>query len=150
SAVPASGLRPPVRGLPPGAPEGTNVLVVEDNRVNQVVAERMLKRLGYRACLVGDGTTAIEEVQRHSYDLLLMDLHMPGIDGLEATRQIRALAHPTGDIPIVALTASATHEDRQACLAAGMSDYLTKPLDLERLREVLERWSRREVSALAR
>ncbi len=120
----------------------TTVLVVEDNRVNQVVAERMLHRLGHRCCLVGDGATALEEVQRRSYDLLLMDLHMPGLDGLETTRQIRALSHPTAGIPIVALTASASQQDREACLAAGMSDYLTKPLELARLQEMVDRWSR--------
>ena len=140
---------PPVN-LPPLRDDRVEILVVEDNRINQVVAERMLQRLGYRSRVVGDGTAAVQEVQRRPYDLLLMDLHMPGIDGLEATRQIRALAHPLSGIPIVALTASASVEDRQACLAAGMTDYLTKPLELDRLREVIDRLSRgADVESLA-
>ena len=116
------------------------ILVAEDNPVNQVVIERMLQRLGCSADLVSNGIDVLRQVQASQYDLVLMDVQMPGIDGQEASRRIRSLSPVHSRIPIVALTASATVEDRGACVAAGMNDYLSKPLALDALRKVLEHW----------
>ncbi len=118
----------------------TRVLVAEDNEVNQLVCRRFLQKLGCSADFVSDGVSAIERVREGSYDVVLMDVQMPGTDGLEAARHIRGMASPHAAVPIVALTASETAEDREACLAAGMNDYLSKPLDLDALRRAIERW----------
>jgi signal transduction histidine kinase/CheY-like chemotaxis protein len=118
------------------------VLVAEDNGVNQKVALAMLRHLGYRADLAADGTEAVEAVRRVPYDVVFMDLQMPELDGLDATRQIRA-EHAPGRRPrIVALTANAYDEDREACLAIGMDDYLSKPLKTEMLEAALRRANR--------
>jgi signal transduction histidine kinase/DNA-binding response OmpR family regulator len=115
------------------------VLVAEDNLVNQKVALAMLSHLGYRADLASDGIEAVEAVRRVPYDVVFMDLQMPELDGVGATRQIIA-EHPNGRRPrIVALTANAYEEDREACLAAGMDDYVSKPLKAETLQEALLR-----------
>jgi CheY-like chemotaxis protein len=129
------------------APEGTlpsipkRVLIVEDNVINQIVIKRMLERLGHTADVAGDGDIAIRLVQEAEYDLLLTDVNMPGTDGLRAARWIRSLSAAHAKLPIVALTASATATDREACLEAGMNDYLTKPIDTESLRAVIDRWT---------
>lgn len=118
------------------------VLVAEDNLVNQKIALLMLERLGYRADLVANGLEAVDAVRRVPYDVVLMDLQMPELDGLDATRQILA-EHAPGRRPrIVALTANAFEDDRIECLAAGMSDHLGKPLQKERLESALLRASR--------
>jgi signal transduction histidine kinase/DNA-binding response OmpR family regulator len=115
------------------------VLVAEDNGVNQKVALAMLRHLGYRADLAGDGLEAVEAVRRVPYDVVFMDLQMPELDGVDATKQIIA-EHPIGSRPrIVALTANAFDEDREACLAAGMDDYVSKPLKTETLEAALMR-----------
>jgi CheY-like chemotaxis protein len=118
------------------------VLVVEDNPINQTVILHMLQKLGQATDLAGDGEAAICRLEKEHYDLILMDVQMPGIDGMEASRRIRALPGVCSAIPIVALTASATREDRDACLAAGMNDYTSKPLSFENLRTLLARWGR--------
>jgi CheY-like chemotaxis protein len=82
----------------------------------------------------------VDALQRRSFDLVLMDVHMPGMDGLEATRAIRALAGPNSRTPIIAMTASVMPEDRNSCLQAGMNDFVSKPVDLAALAEVLNRW----------
>ncbi len=118
------------------------VLVAEDNMVNQKVAVLMLKRLGYRADLVANGLEAVNAVRQVPYDVVLMDLQMPELGGLDATRQILA-EHRAGRRPrIVALTANAFEDDRLECLAAGMDDYLSKPLQKEKLERALERATR--------
>jgi signal transduction histidine kinase/DNA-binding response OmpR family regulator len=115
------------------------VLVAEDNLVNQKVALAMLSHLGYRADLAADGVEAVEAVRRVPYDVVFMDLQMPELDGVGATKQILA-EHPDGRRPrIVALTANAYEEDRDACLAAGMDDYVSKPLKADTLQEALLR-----------
>ncbi|MBS1828291.1 MAG: response regulator [Acidobacteria bacterium] len=116
-----------------------HILLAEDNRINQVVAERMLEKLGCRADLVADGGAAVEKARLQHYDLVLLDVQMPGVDGLEAARRIRA--GESAHIPIVALTATATVEDREACFEAGMDGYLSKPLTLAALRDALHRWA---------
>jgi CheY-like chemotaxis protein/HPt (histidine-containing phosphotransfer) domain-containing protein len=117
---------------------GARILVAEDNSTNRVVALAQLKKLGYDADAVTDGQQAVESVLRGCYDLVLMDCQMPVMDGYEATRHIRRSAR--SKIPIVALTASAMSGDREPCIEAGMSDYLSKPVDLNRLDEMLAKW----------
>jgi len=131
------------------SPIGLKILVAEDNKVNQLVILRMLQKMGCQPDLACDGPSAVRMVEANSYDVVLMDLHMPGVDGLEATRQIRRMPAARSCIPIVALTASASSEDRSRCLAAGMNDYLTKPMGLQALRRALDRWGRSQ-SAVTR
>jgi PAS domain S-box-containing protein len=116
------------------------ILVVEDNRTNQRVAQKMLEGLGYTADLQGNGQLGVDAHAARPYDLVLMDCQMPVMDGYEASRAIRALTGEARTVPIIALTANALEGDRERCLAAGMDDYLTKPLKRERLRTALEQW----------
>ena len=116
------------------------VLVAEDNPVNQRVAVRLLEHLGIRADVASDGNEVIESLARQSYALVLMDCQMPELDGFEATARIRAGETAGGHIPIIAMTASAMRGDRERCLAAGMDDYVSKPVRIEDLRTVIERW----------
>jgi signal transduction histidine kinase/CheY-like chemotaxis protein len=141
-AVPSL-LAPALVALPPAdAPQRPlRILVAEDNRVNQQVVARMLGKAGHRADIVVDGREAVSALVGTPYDLVLMDCLMPEMDGFEAARAIRAAEDGTGrHIPIIALTASAMAEDRERCLAAGMDDYLTKPLSKGALIEAVERW----------
>jgi signal transduction histidine kinase/CheY-like chemotaxis protein len=113
------------------------ILLAEDNVVNQKLALRLLQQMGYRADVASNGIEAIESVERQTYDVVLMDVQMPEMDGLEATRRINA-RWPAGERPrIVAMTANAMQGDREMCIAAGMDDYLTKPIRVERLVEAL-------------
>ncbi len=113
-----------------------DILIVEDNRLNMVVAQAALERLGYHADEASDGVEAVEMTQEHNYDLIFMDLQMPRLDGIAATRRIRASA--TVQPRIVALTAHVTDADREACLDAGMDDYLTKPFTVNDLAVALQ------------
>jgi CheY-like chemotaxis protein len=117
------------------------VLVAEDNLVNQKVAVRLLERLGCRPDVVADGRQAVEAVARTRYDLVFMDCQMPQMDGFEATREIRGQQGPGRRVPIVAFTASALDSDRQQCLAAGMDDFVAKPVRAEDLKAALDRWT---------
>lgn len=123
------------------------VLIVEDNVINQIVIKRMLERCGHTVDIAADGDAAIRLVQENVYDLLLTDVNMPGTDGLRAARRIRTLSDAHARLPIVALTASATATDREECLRAGMNDYLTKPIDAEALRGVVDRWTSEPLEA---
>ena len=113
------------------------ILLAEDNVVNQTVALRVLERLGYQADVANNGTEVLALMERKTYDVVLMDMQMPDMDGLTATRQVRDRI-PAGDQPwIIALTANAMERDRERCLAAGMDDYLSKPIRKDRLAELL-------------
>lgn len=119
----------------------SKILLVEDNQVNQVVAVSLLKRIGIRPEVVSDGAEALEKVHREGvrYDLILMDCQMPVMDGFETTRRIRGMPHIIQP-PIVALTAHAMRGDNERCLAAGMNDYLTKPVKIESLARILSKY----------
>jgi two-component system sensor histidine kinase/response regulator len=121
----------PTRGL---------VLVVEDNEVNQLVAREMVTKLGYLVEVVSDGAQAVAAIEGSSYDAILMDCHMPVMDGFDATAAIRRMAGVASRVPIIAMTAGAQDEDRRRCLEAGMDDFLTKPVDLTALEDTLAQW----------
>ncbi len=121
-------------------PSGRRVLVAEDNIVNQRVAVRMLERLGCRVDVAANGREAVEMLEKLSYDLVFMDCQMPELDGYKATTEIRQ-RFPSRSIPIVAMTAHAMRGDREKCLEAGMDDYLAKPVKVEGLCEMIDRWA---------
>lgn len=123
----------------PNVPQRGRILVVEDNEVNQLVASSMTARLGYAVDVVSDGAQAVSATAEASYAAVLMDCHMPVMDGFNATRAIRRRDKNSRYLPIIAMTAGALEEDRERCLAAGMDAYLTKPLDMDRLGELLAR-----------
>ncbi|EPJ84487.1 ATP-binding protein [Pseudomonas sp. CFII68] len=118
---------------------GRNVLLVEDNPVNQTVVEAMLRSLGFTVSIATDGAQAVRSAESLIFEAILMDCRLPIIDGYEATRQIRQLPG-CGEVPIIALTANALQGDREACLAAGMNDYLAKPFKRNDLQQILQRW----------
>ncbi len=124
----------------PSLRKGVRVLLAEDNMVNQKVAVRMLERFGCRVDVAGNGIEAVEMHARFGYDVIFMDWQMPEMDGVEATRRIRANARMRR-APIIAMTANTMQGDREECLAAGMDDYLSKPFQPEKLRDILERWA---------
>lgn len=115
-----------------------SILIAEDNLVNQKVARRMLKKMGYNAEVVANGQEALEIVQRRKFDLIFMDMRMPVMDGLEATRRIRR-KFSSDQLKIIAMTANAMKGDREECINAGMDDYVTKPVKLELIREAILR-----------
>jgi CheY-like chemotaxis protein len=120
--------------------DSVRILVAEDNPVNQKVARHLLVRIGYTADIVSNGEQAVAAVERGEYGLVLMDCLMPEMDGFEATRRIRRLPGRRGRIPIIAMTAGATTDDQERCMAAGMDAYLAKPVEAARLRSAIERW----------
>ncbi len=128
---------PPIFDAALGARHPLRLLVVEDNIINQKVALRILERLGYDADLANNGREALAAVERQPYDLLLMDVQMPEMDGLEATRAIRARLPAEQQPAIIAMTAAASREDQQACLAAGMDAFISKPVQIEELTAIL-------------
>lgn len=144
--LPAANPLPPANSTVPETVVSTAVghparlLLVEDNPINQKVAMLMLKHLGYNADIAHNGAEAVDAVARQTYDLILMDCLMPEMDGLEATRIIRARTDYGSMVPIVAMTANAFAEDRRACLEAGMSDYLPKPVREVELAAKLNQW----------
>ena len=132
------------RKLPLGDPfepvtRPLHVLIAEDNEINQVLVSKMLKRMGHHPSCVDDGSEALTAVRQGGYDAVLMDVQMPVMDGLEATRRIRALAGPQAKIPVIALTADAQPEQHRRIREAGVDEVLTKPLDPGMLRMALDR-----------
>jgi CheY-like chemotaxis protein len=129
-------LQPPA-GLDHEAKKHLCILLAEDNVVNQKVAIRMLERLGYKADVAANGLQVLSALQSHPYDVVLMDVQMPDMDGLEATRRIRRM--PGCQPYIIAMTAHAMKGDREECLEAGMNDYVSKPVRIEELQIAIER-----------
>jgi len=124
--------------------QGLRVLVVEDNPINLLVAETLLTQWGMEVTSAEDGWTAVNlvEAQPDAFDVVLMDVHMPGMDGIEATRLLRK-NFDSARLPIIAQTAAALSFEREQCIEAGMNDFVAKPIDINRLREVLHHWTRR-------
>jgi len=132
--APESGPKPP-----DGRP--LRILLAEDNQVNQLLTVAILEKAGHRVDIAGNGIEAVEAVLNRPYDIVLMDIQMPEMDGIQATRRIRALPDGKGRIPIIAITANAMRGDRERLLQAGMNDYVAKPIDRTHLFEVIRRWS---------
>ena len=116
------------------------ILLVEDNAVNQLVAELALGRLGYSIDKASDASRALELIEQHEYDVILMDIHMPGMDGYRAAAAIRARERGAR-VPMIAMTGNAAPDERERCLQAGMDDFLTKPIDIARLCSLVEEWA---------
>ena len=116
------------------------ILLAEDNSTNQKLALHIINKLGYRADAVSDGQEAVQAVKQTSYDLILMDIQMPEMDGYVATRTIRKLRIENRNLPIIAMTANAMKGDREKCLQAGMDDYLAKPINPQELMDKIEAW----------
>jgi CheY-like chemotaxis protein/HPt (histidine-containing phosphotransfer) domain-containing protein len=139
-------IRPAVEDAAPAQPEPLvparplRVLLVEDNATNRLLAERQMRKLGHELTGVATGLAGVEAALQGDFDVVLMDRHLPDVDGAEATRQIRAADQPhVAGLPIIAVTADCTEETREACLAAGMDEVLTKPVDLGQLAAALSR-----------
>lgn len=118
-----------------------NILIVDDNLVNQKLAGRIFQRMGYETAVAATGIEAIDAIRVTDFDIIMMDIQMPGMDGMEATKIIRA---EKGSVPvIIAMTANAMESDRQECLDAGMNDYISKPIKLDEIGEMIEKWAMR-------
>lgn len=132
-------------GQPPSDTPQPQILLVEDNHVNQKVAQRMLEKLGFGVDIANNGVEAVEAVQERHYDIILMDMQMPKMGGIEAARRIRQLEAQSGHRHyIIALTANTMEGDRDRCIEAGMDDYLPKPVNPTRLSEALKGWQERD------
>ena len=130
---------------PASWPQGMRVLLAEDQPVNQKLARKMLEQLGCRVTLAGNGREAVRSVKTEKYDLILMDCQMPEMDGYEAVGRIRRLSPPKKNIPIIAMTAHVLEGNRNRCLAAGMDDYVGKPIQREDMAAILTKWSSKEI-----
>ena len=120
-----------------GIQKNLSVLVAEDNLINQKVAETIFSNLGYTIEIANDGSEAVDMVKKKAYDVVFMDLQMPGKDGVDATVDIRGMGY---QMPIVAMTATASKVGRESALNSGMNDYITKPVKVEDVRSVLQKW----------
>lgn len=144
--------KPPVIAAPPLAPldeaggHDLKILVAEDSPIIRTLISKLLARLGFEAHLVCNGAEAVEAVQKDHYDVVLMDMQMPVMDGISATREIRSLPRPVRDIPVIALTANALVGERESCLAAGMNAFLTKPIQPNALRAAILDWGFRRAA----
>ena len=137
----AEGAEPAAAARPVAAADASpmHVLLAEDNPTNQYLLNAYLRAAGHAVEMVANGVEAVAAASRGGFDVVLMDVQMPELDGLAATRRIRALAGPASQVPIVALTANAMMRDRDACFEAGMTDYLPKPIDVAALHRALAR-----------
>ncbi|MFZ5569593.1 MAG: ATP-binding protein [Thermodesulfobacteriota bacterium] len=139
-AAPPADIQPDHRPRPEMTPTATfQLLLVEDNPVNQMVASEMLRHLGFSVDVAGNGREAVDRIKERTYHAVLMDIQMPEMDGLEAVRLIRNRLR-LRNLPVIAMTAGATPGDREKCLGAGMSDYITKPINADQLFTCLEKW----------
>lgn len=122
------------------------ILLVEDNITNQFVATKILNKLGYQPEIANNGIEALQMVKEKEYDIIFMDVRMPEMDGLEATKKIRS--ELAIEIPIIALTANAIEGDKQICLNAGMSDYMSKPVRVDDLARMIEKWGKKDIDTV--
>ena len=129
--------------------QSLRILVADDNAINQQVALGLLGKLGHRVNIANNGAEAVAMLQREDYDLVLMDVQMPEVDGITATKMIRGLPDYKSRTPIIAMTANAMSEDRDICINAGMNDYLAKPINRQKLETLIGRWEGRLVSRVA-
>ena len=125
---------------PTVAPAGGCLLVVEDNAVNQLVMKAMVRNLGYSCDVAGDGLEALAALDSRRYSAVIMDCYMPEMDGFVATKELRRREGNMRHTPVIALTAGATSEDNDRCIAAGMDDYLSKPVSEAQFAQTLNRW----------
>ena len=129
--------------------EPLTVLLAEDNAINALLTRTLLEADGCSVDVVEDGALAVEAMKHKFYDMIFMDMRMPNMDGLESTRKIRALPNVPKSLPIVALTANAFDDDRNACFDSGMNDFMTKPVSAEELSEMVNRWARKKETEAA-
>jgi CheY-like chemotaxis protein len=134
----------PVPGIRP-----LRILLAEDNKVNQLLAVSLLSKAGHRVDVAGNGIEALAALKARPYEIVLMDMQMPEMDGLKATRAIRTLPGPVAEVPIIAMTANALKGDRERCLAAGMNDYVSKPIERDALLQKIAFWTNSEAPAAA-
>lgn len=133
---------PPAAGQTEPAPPQLEILVAEDHPVNRSFIGTLLERLGHRASFAVNGREALEQVEQQDFDLILMDIHMPEMDGLEATQALRARSDDKRHIPVIALSADVMNEAQERALAAGIDEFLSKPVQKQQLQQALLRWSR--------
>jgi len=126
---------------------GQKILLVEDNPISQNVEVRLLKDSGYNVVAVNNGKDAIESVKTNEYSLVLMDIEMPDMDGIKATKIIRKLGSHVNQIPIIAVTAHSSMKDREKCLASGMNDYIAKPININFMKMTIDQWLKRSVES---
>jgi PAS domain S-box-containing protein len=141
--------KPPVPAEAPAVDAKLRVLLAEDNEINQRITMRLLQKLGLAADTVVNGREAVEALEKRRYDLVLMDCQMPSMDGFEATAIVRNREGAQHHTPICALTANAMEGDRERCLAAGMDDYISKPVGLDKLQRAVNRWVHRKEEPVA-
>lgn len=139
---PAKPEQPPAAGPSEPAPPPLEILVAEDHPVNRSFIGTLLERLGHRASFAVNGREALEQIEQRDFDLILMDIHMPEMDGLEATRALRARSDDKRHIPVIALSADVMNEAQERALAAGIDEFLSKPVQKQQLQQALLRWSR--------
>ncbi|MEZ5894714.1 MAG: response regulator, partial [Parvularculaceae bacterium] len=144
AAAQTTAAKPQKSAPDPRAQKTFRVLLAEDNQINAVLATTIIKRAGHQVDVARNGAEAVKRASVNAYDVILMDMHMPEVDGLEATRRIRRLDGPARRAPIIALTANAMASDRQKCIAAGMDDFLSKPFEPADLTALLAKWGETE------
>ena len=129
----------------PQPSNGKKILLVEDNPISQNVEMRLLKESGYSVVAVTNGEDAIEAVKTNEFSLVLMDVEMPNMDGIKATKLIRKLEAPVKQVPIIAVTAHSSMKDREKCLASGMNDYIAKPININFMKMTIDQWLKRKI-----
>ena len=142
-----NGYSPALVSEPSAGGESIRILLAEDNAINALLTRTLLEAEGHTVDTVEDGALAVEAMRTANYDLIFMDMRMPNMDGLEATRKIRALPNVGRGLPIIALTANAFDDDRNACFDSGMNDFMTKPVSAEELSEKVTDWTSEEAKA---